>query len=157
MNSEFSAERPLRLWPGVIIVAAQWIARFGIPIVAPDQTMYAVMGGVLGFVGIVLWWVFFSRAVRFDRIAAIVVMIAAIYPFLDMSLATGAMGMLFLIMVVPGISLAFVIWAVVSRPWTTGMQRMTMAVAIVVSCLVWTLVRTGGFTGAFDHDLAWRW
>src|SRR5688572_27511460 len=110
MNSEFSAERPLRLWPGVIIVAAQWIARFGIPIVAPDQTMYAVMGGVLGFVGIVLWWVFFSRAVRFDRIAAVVVMIAAIagtYPFLDMSLATGAMGMLFLIMVVPGISLAF--------------------------------------------------
>ena len=37
------------------------------------------------------------------------------------------------------------------------MRRVTMAVAIVVSCLVWTLVRTGGFTGAFDNDLAWRW
>jgi outer membrane protein assembly factor BamB len=150
----------LRLWPGVVIVAAQWIARFGIPIVAPDQTMYAVMSGLLGFAGIVIWWLFFSRAAWFDRIAAVVVMIAAIagtYPFLDRSLATGAMGMLFLIMVVPGISLAFVIWAVVSRPWTAGMRRMTMAVAIVVSCLVWTLVRTGGFTGAFDHDLAWRW
>ena len=160
MSSDFSPERPLRLWPGVVIVAAQWVARFGIPIVAPDQTMYAVMGGVLGFVAIVIWWLFFSRAAWFDRIAAVVIMIAAIagmYPFLDMSLATGAMGMLFLIMVAPGISLAFVIWAVVSRPWTVAMRRVTMAVAIVVSCLVWTLVRTGGFTGAFDHDLAWRW
>src|SRR5918994_5205003 len=146
MSSDLSAERPLRLWPGVVIVAAQWIARFGIPIVAPDQTMYAVMAGMLGFVGIVIWWLFFSRAVWFERIAAVVVMIAAIagtYPFLDMSLATGAMGMLFVIMVVPGISFAFVFWAVVSRPWTTAMRRLTMAVAIVVSCLAWTLVRTG--------------
>ena len=28
-----------------------------------------------------------------------------------------------------------------------------MAVAIVAACGVWTLVRTGGFTGAFDNDL----
>src|SRR5687767_11939230 len=124
-SSESPSSRPLRLWPGVVIVAAQWIVRFGIPIVAPDQTMYAVMGGLLGFIGVVIWWLFFSRAAWFDRIAAIVVMIAAIagtYPLLDVSLATGAMGMLFLIMVVPGISLAFVIWAAVSRSWTTGMR-----------------------------------
>jgi outer membrane protein assembly factor BamB len=76
---------------------------------------------------------------------------------LDVSLATGAMGFLFPMLAVPGISLAFVIWAVASRRWPVGMRRATMAVAIVVPCLVWTLVRTGGFTGAFDNDLAWRW
>ena len=122
--------------------------------------MFAVMGGVLGWVALVVWWVFFSRAAWFDRIAAVVLMLgamAATYPFLDVSLATGAMGFIFPMLAVPGISLAFVIWAVVSRRWTVGMRRVTMAVAIVVACLVWTLVRTGGFNGAFDNDLAWRW
>jgi outer membrane protein assembly factor BamB len=154
------AQAPLRLWPGVVIVALQWAARFGVPIVAPDATMFAVIGGLLGFAGVVIWWLFFSRAAWLDRIAAIVLMILALagtYPLLDVSLATGAMGMIFLMLTVPGLSLAFVIWAVVSRGWSTGVRRATMAVAIVASCLVWTLARTGGFTGAFDNELAWRW
>jgi outer membrane protein assembly factor BamB len=155
-----SVPAPLWLWPGVVIVALQWAARFGLPIVAPDATMFAVIGGLLGFAGVVIWWLFFSRAAWLDRVAAIVLMILAIagtYPLLDVSLATGAMGMIFPMLAVPGLSLAFVIWAVVSRRWSTGVQRATMVVAIVASCLVWTPVRTGGFTGAFDNDLAWRW
>jgi outer membrane protein assembly factor BamB len=32
-----------------------------------------------------------------------------------------------------------------------------MAAAVLLACGVWTLVRTGGFTGSFDNDLAWRW
>jgi outer membrane protein assembly factor BamB len=155
-----SVPAPLWLWPGVVIVALQWAARFGLPIVAPDATMFAVIGGLLGFAGVVIWWLFFSRAAWLDRVAAIVLMILAIagtYPLLDVSLATGAMGMIFPMLAVPGLSLAFVIWAVVSRRWSTGVQRATMVVAIVASCLVWTPVRTGGFTGAFGNDLAWRW
>jgi outer membrane protein assembly factor BamB len=157
---ERAASAPLRLWPGVAIVALQWLARFGIPIAAPDQAAYAVIGGLLGFAGVVLWWLFLSRAEWFDRIAAIVLMaaaIAAMYPFLDVSLATGAMGMLFPMLATPGLCLAFVIWAVVSRRWSRGVQRATMALTIVAACAVWTMVRTAGFTGAFDNDLAWRW
>ena len=158
--AERAASAPLRLWPGVAIVALQWMARFGIPIVAPDQTAFAVMGGLLGFAGVMLWWLFLSRAAWFDRIAAMVLMVAAIaatYPFLDVSLATGAMGMLFPMLVIPGLCLAFVIWAVVSRRWSRRVQRATMALTIVSACAVWTLVRTAGFSGAFDNDLAWRW
>ena len=158
-SSAFPSSR-LRLWPGVVIVAAQWLARFGIPIVAPDQTMYAVIGGLAGFFAIAVWWLFFSRAAWFDRIAAMVLMIAAMaatFPFLDVSLATGAMGMIFPMLAIPGICLAFVIWAAVSRPWSIGVQRATMVAAIVAACAVWTLVRTGGFTGAFDNALSWRW
>jgi outer membrane protein assembly factor BamB len=150
----------LRLWPGVVIVAVQWLARFGLPAVMVDGAMYGVMAGFAGVFAIAVWWLFFSRAAWFDRIAAIVVMIAAIaatFPFLDVSLATGAMGMIFPMLAMPGICLAFVIWAVVSRPWSITMQRVTMVAAIVVACAVWTMVRTGGFTGAFDNDLAWRW
>jgi outer membrane protein assembly factor BamB len=150
----------LRLWPGVVIVALQWLARFGLPAVMEDGSMYAVMAGFAGFFAIVVWWLFFSRAPWFDRIAAIVVMIAAMaatFPFLDVSIRTGAMGMIFPLLAVPGLCLAFVIWAVVSRPWSVAVQRMTMVAAIVIACVAWTTVRTGGFTGAFDNDLAWRW
>lgn len=164
MSNHRAAERapsaPLRLWPGAAIVAAQWGVRFGIPIVAPDQTASAVMGGLLGFACVVLWWLSFSRAAWFDRIAAVVLMVAAMaatFPFLDVSLDSGAMGMLFPMLAIPGICLAFVIWAVVSRRCPRGVQRATMAVAIVASCAVWTLVRTDGFNGAFDNDLPWRW
>ena len=83
--------------------------------------------------------------------------IAATYPLLDVSLATGAMGMIFPMLALPGICLAFVVWAVVSRRWSIGVQRVTMVLAIVAACLVWTPVRTGGFTGGFDNDLSWRW
>ena len=163
MSSDVSAERsssPIRLWPGVVIVAAQWLARFALPAVAPDTSMFAVMGGLLGWLALIVWWVFFSRAAWFDRIAAVVLMLgamAATYPLLDVSLATGAMGFIFPMLAVPGISLAFVIWAAITRRWPAGPRRVSMAVAIVAACLVWTLVRTGGFTGAFDNDLAWRW
>ncbi len=163
MSGDISAERSsssIRLWPGVAIVTAQWLARFGLPLVFPDAAMFAVMGGLLGWLALIVWWVFFSRAAWFDRIAAVVLMLgamAATHPLLDVSLATGAMGFIFPMLAVPGISLAFVIWAAVSRRWPVGMRRVTMAVAIVAACLIWTLVRTGGFTGAFDNDLAWRW
>jgi outer membrane protein assembly factor BamB len=154
------SQSSLRLWPGVAIVAAQWLARFGLPQVWPDGAMFAVIGGLLGFVGVLIWWLFFSRAAWFDRIAAVVIMFAALaatFPFLHVSVATGAMGMLFPMLAVPGLCLAFVIWAAVSRPWLTGLRRATMVAAIVLPCLLWTLVRTGGFTGGFDNDLAWRW
>jgi outer membrane protein assembly factor BamB len=154
------SELPLRLWPGVTIVAVQWMVRFGLPLVWPDGTMFAVLGGLLGFAGVLTWWLFFSRAAWLDRVGAIVVMLASLaatYPLLDVSLATGAMGMLYPMLAVPGLCLAFVLWGAVSRPWPIGVRRATMVLAIAASCLVWTLVRTGGFTGAFDNDLAWRW
>jgi outer membrane protein assembly factor BamB len=162
MSNQPTLDRSASLWrwSGIALVAVQWAARFGLPLVASDATMFAVIGGLLGFAGVVIWWLFFSRAAWVDRVAAMVLMILAIagtYPLLDVSLATGAMGLIFPMLAVPGLSLAFVIWAVVSRHWSTGVQRVTMVVAIVASCLVWTLVRTGGFTGAFDNDLAWRW
>ena len=134
MSNRSTMERsqlPLRLWPGVAIVAVQWIVRFGLPLVWPDGSMFAVIGGLLGFAGVIIWWLFFSRAAWFDRVAAIVVMfasLAATSPFLDVSLATGAMGMLFPMLAVPGLCLAFVLWAAVSRPWPIGLRRATMVV-----------------------------
>jgi len=60
--------------------------------------VFGVLGGVVGALVIVLWWLFFSRAAWVERLGAIALMIVALYAtsrIIDKSIATGAMGMLF--------------------------------------------------------------
>ena len=153
-------QKPLRLWPGVVIVLLQWVARFGAATLSPDFTAYGVLAGVVGGLALIGWWLFFSRAGWYERLGVLVLMIAAMaatWPFLDVSISTGAMGFLFPMLAMPGLCLAFVLWAVASRRMSVGLQRATLVAAIVLPCVGWTLIRTGGFTGSFDNDLAWRW
>jgi len=157
---ESVSRKPLRLWPGVVIVAIQWLARFGVPAVAPDSMMIAVLGGLAGGAALMIWWAFFSRAPRSERFGGVVLMIIALFAtsrFLDVSIATGAQGVLFVHLATPGLCLAFVVWAAASRPLAAGLRRLTMAAAILLSVGVWTLVRTGGFSSNFDNELMWRW
>lgn len=89
--------RALRLWPGVVAVTLQWVVRFGVPTVVPGALEIAVVGGVLGGLAVVVWWAFFSRAPRFERWGAVVLMIFALVAtprFLHPSIATGMMGMI---------------------------------------------------------------
>ena len=66
---ERPARKPLRLWPGVAIVVLQWLLAFGVPRIAPDAEILSlpigllgVLGGVLGGLAVVIWWLLFSRA-----------------------------------------------------------------------------------------------
>jgi len=159
-TDEPTLQKPLRLWPGVVIVVLQWLGRFVVPIFVPEALPFGVIGGLAGGLAIVVWWAFFSRAPRIERLGAVVLMIVALFatPYiLHESIATGAMGMLFAILAIPVLSLAFVAWAVVSRRLSDGPRRATMVATILLACGVWTLFRTGGFTGDLDHDFAWRW
>ncbi len=152
--------KPLRLWPGVVIVALQWLLRFGVPAVEPDALELGVYAGFFGGGAIVLWWLLFSRAPWSERVGGVVLMLAALYAtslVVHESIATGAMGMLFFILAIPVLSLAFVVWAVAARGLTGGARWATMAAAIALACGVWALARTGGLTGNFDNDLVWRW
>ncbi|MEM7352660.1 MAG: PQQ-binding-like beta-propeller repeat protein [Acidobacteriota bacterium] len=155
-----SETKPLRLWPGVVIVALQWLARFVIPAFAPDFLLYGVMGGLVGGLLIVLWWAFFSRAPWRERLGGIALMAIALVAtplILHVSIATGNMGMMFPLYAIPVLSLAFVAWAAASRSLASGPRWATMAAAIFLSCAVWALFRTGGNTTDLDHDFAWRW
>ncbi len=157
---EIPARKPLRLWPGVAIVTLQWLVRFVLPVVEPDAMTVAVMGGLLGGLLVVVWWVFFSRAPWSERLGAVALMIVALFAtsrVIDTSIATGAMGMLFPLLAIPVLSLAFVAWAVATRRLSDGPRRAAMVATILLACGVWTLVRTGGFTSNFDNDLKWRW
>lgn len=154
--------KPLRLWPGVVIVILQWLLRFALPVVAPDTLLIAVMGGIFGGgLAFLVWWAFFSRAAWSERLGAIILMIiglALTKSMVDVSIATGAQGVLLCILAIPGLCLAFVAWAVTTRNLSDGLRRATMVSTILLACGAWTLVRTGGFTAAdLRQDLHWRW
>src|SRR5688572_7236702 len=54
-----AGQRPLRLWPGVLAVTFQWLARFAVP----EATIYRILAGVFGGgLAVLVWWLFFSRA-----------------------------------------------------------------------------------------------
>jgi outer membrane protein assembly factor BamB len=160
MTDRPTPHKPLRLWPGVLAVLLQWLARFGVPIVVADAMAFSVFGGLLGGLAIIVWWAFFSRAPRSERFGAVVLMVVSLWAtslIIHESIATGMMGMMFPVVAIPILSLAFVAWAVASRGLPERPRRATMVATILLACGVLALVRTGGFTGEGDIDFAWRW
>ncbi|MBK5295673.1 MAG: hypothetical protein JJE40_00865, partial [Vicinamibacteria bacterium] len=62
-TNEPTSRRPLRLWPGVVIVILQWLLVFGVPRIAPEAEVFSlpigllgVLGGALGGLAVVIWW-----------------------------------------------------------------------------------------------------
>jgi len=152
-------QKPLRLWPGVVAVMLQWLVRFGIPAVVPEAQMAGVIGEMVGALAIVVWWAFFSRAPRFERWGAIVMMIVAMVatrPITHESIQNGMMGLMFVMYAIPVLSLALVAWAVASRRLSAGPRRAALVAAILLACGMWTLVRTNGIIGG-GSDFEWRW
>jgi outer membrane protein assembly factor BamB len=157
---EPTPQKPLRLWPGVVIVILQWLIRFVLPIIVPDALMFAVIGGLVGGLAVVLWWLFFSRAPWPERVGAIGLMVVALFVTLRVvhpSIANGMMGMMLPIYSVPVLSLALVGWAVATRRLSGAPRWASMVAAILLACAVFTLLRTGGITGDANSDLHWRW
>ena len=155
-----SPRKPLRLWPGVVLAVLLLVGRFVVPAVAPEATMYGMLGGMAAALLIVVWWLLFSRARWFERLGALALMIAglAVAPLLlHESIASGAMGYLYYFYAIPALAVVFVAWAVATRRLPDRTRRVTMVVAILAACAAWALVRTGGFTGYGDSDFAWRW
>src|SRR5262245_37929535 len=72
-----SSPRPLRLWPGVVIVALMWGAIQGVKLIDPErfeaineltQFMVQFMGPMVAAAFFFAWWVFFSRLGWLDRL-----------------------------------------------------------------------------------------
>ena len=146
------------MWPGVVAVALQWLARFGIKAVVPGFKGFAwsAQGGIIGALAVIVWWLFFSRAAWFDRLGALLLMIAAMGA--TWGLGHESMGPFWAVAyAVPVLCLAFVAALVASRRLGDGARRATVAAAIVLACGVWTLVRTEGITGDHVAEFAWRW
>ena len=153
-----SPRPPLRLWPGVAAVAVQvllWTASFFIE----DGFIYAVIGGTTLALVVLVWWLFFSRASWFERIGALVVMVAAVlamFRVVHPSVSNGMMGGMLPIFSIPLLCLGLVAWAAVSHRLPGTLRFPVLVAALVFAVGVMTLVRTDGIMGS-GSQLRWRW
>jgi outer membrane protein assembly factor BamB len=154
------SRKPLRLWPGVVIAVLLLLCWFVLPAVVPEAMLYGMLGGVVGALAILVWWVFFSRARWFERLGVIVLMIVAVAAtrlIVHQSISGAGMGMMFPVFGIMSMSVALVVGALIGRRLSDGPRRAVLAASILLACGAWTLVRTGGITGDADSDFAWRW
>jgi outer membrane protein assembly factor BamB len=162
-----SSYRPLRLWPGVVIVLFQLLVRYVLPRIFPEATLFGmpllflgVMAGVFCGILLVIWWLFFSRAPWFDRIFGVLLMIGALFLtrlVVHTSIRGGMMGFMLFIYAIPIVCIAFVLWALLTRNLSIGTRRVTMVASVLIACGIFTLIRTNGITGEANSDLQWRW
>jgi outer membrane protein assembly factor BamB len=155
-----TVKKPLRLWPGVSLAMLQCLTWFVLPVFMPDQGMYWFFGTLIGGLAIAVWWLFFSRAPWSERVGALILMVVALFAtsrLVHRSIANGMMGMMLPIFAIPVLSLALVSWAMATRRLSSGARRASMVATILLTCGVFTLVRTGGITGGGNSDIHWRW
>jgi outer membrane protein assembly factor BamB len=160
MTDSPAPRRPLRLWPGVVAAALGSFSWFVLPLLAPGWSSAALVAG-LGFgVIVILWWLFASRAPWAERLAALVVAVAAVAitpRFAHPSIAFGMMGYMTFVYAVPVVTLALVVWAIFTQGRAGTARWISMVVVLVLAAGSLTLVRTNGLTGEADSDIVWRW
>src|SRR5262249_14664221 len=152
--------KSLRLWPGITAAVLLFVVRFLVPVVIPDSAFFGIMGAMVCALAIFLWWLLFSRVPWPDRLAAIFLTIVVLFVekrFVDKSISNAGMGMMLPLYGVQVVSVALVVWAVATGRLSHTARRVTMAIAILLACGLFMLVRTGGITGEGDSDLHWRW
>jgi len=160
MTGETTARQPLRLWPGWVIVALQWLAKLVLPLFGSVANAIGAMSGLLLGLFFVVWWVFFSRAPRLERwggVALIAFALIGTRLLVDRSIATAGMGMSYYIVTTPIACLAIMIWAVAARRLPDGPRRLALLATILVAYGGWTLLRLDGITSNGATDYAWRW
>jgi outer membrane protein assembly factor BamB len=150
--------KPLRLWPGVVAVTVLLLARFAVKAVVPGFGGFAT--GMMWSFGaaalVLLWWLLFSRAPWIDRLGGFVLVAAGVAG--AWYLRHPSMGPLWLFgYAVPAVCLGLVAGAAAGRRMPDGPRRAVLAAAILLSCGVWTLVRTEGISGDHVAKFHWRW
>jgi outer membrane protein assembly factor BamB len=166
-TNELSPRKPLRLWPGVVFAIALVLGRYVTPALSePDVEIFslplglvAIFAGMLSAVGILFWWMFFSRAPWSERLGAIILMslaVVALKPLVHVSIRTGNMGYMLIIYSIPILSLAIVVGALATRRFSDGIRRASLVAAILLAAFPFTLIRTAGVSGT-GAELHWRW
>src|SRR3569832_2265338 len=149
---------PLRVWPGIVAVALQWLARFGIKALIPGIKGFG-RGMMISFVftiALIIWWAFFSRASRKERFGGLGLIVAALGATWLFSHETMWLPWL-LAYAIPFLSLAYVIWAVATRRLPDRVRHATMVATILIACGAWLFVRQNGINGDHQADFGWRW
>lgn len=158
----------MRLWPGVALAMFALLVRFGLPVALPDTPIFGLdaglaglLGSVIATLGIILWWLFFSRAPWSERLGALAITAAAIVvakAVAHPSITGAGQGYLIYLMAIQLVTLALVFWAVASHGLSAGARRGSMAATILVASGLCVIIRTDGVSSSLlGSDYHWRW
>ena len=150
--------RPVRLWPGIAIVALVWLTRVAAPIVGLSpwtEFMLRVLGGFAGALAVLIWWLGFSRASWLERIGVV----AAAVAVLAATLTLGDPSMLVWVLwdAAPVLSLALVVGAALGRTLSDRKRLLVAAAAILLPGAAALVLRVTGVEGRGVARFAWRW
>lgn len=158
--------KPLRFWPGVALVVFQGFAAYVVPWLFPEAEIAEMPVAMLGLfasiaagLGVLIWWLFFSRARWSERLAALVFIVIAVIATRAVahpSIQGAGMGFLIYIGTVPSWCLALVIGALVMSRVRGAGRMVVLATAVVLSMVPWLLLRTAG-VAATGPEYHWRW
>ncbi len=148
-----------RLWPGVVIVVLQWLA-IKLPLsleldpIMSFQLMF--MGPAAAALLLALWWLFFSRVPREDRILGIGACAAAAgLAYVLVHASFGGFGMI--MYALPVVTTAFVVWLLVSALFPWRIRRAGLIAVVVLTWGYYTTIRFDGVTGGFAAEMSYRW
>jgi outer membrane protein assembly factor BamB len=153
-----SPPRTPRLWPAMVIVLAYWIGWVAVTYALGNpfgQFMYYFYGPMVMLLGMLIWWLGFSRQTWLDTlwgIGCIVVLGIAATP-----LAHHSMWMGMLMYALPVALTVAVVWLVVTRGTSTWLARGGLAAVCLLSWGYYTLLRVDGINGDFAAEKNWRW
>ena len=126
--------KPLRVWPGLIALAALLLARFGVKAFVPGFTGFSrgMMWSFWGAGAVLLWWLLLSRARWFERVGGVALMAAGLYA--AWQLRHPSMSLLWLVgYAVPFLCLGLVAGAFAARRMDGTHRRATLAGAILLA------------------------
>jgi outer membrane protein assembly factor BamB len=155
-----SAERRLRIWPGVMIIALMWLGIKVPGLIWPGtfiQFMVIFLSLIVGAAAIAAWWLFASRARWMDRL--LILFVCAIGGVVAALLAHPSIGnpMAMIMTALPWAVTAWVVWLVVTPFLSWPIRRAGLALVILLAWSYSTLLRLDGVWGSFTTELAWRW
>ncbi len=151
--------RPVRVWPGVVLVALFWSVFFGVRVLdAPISTGFmSIMGAASLMTLLYLGWWLCNGTVRLaERVFDVGVLIVGLLIagwFCHPSL--GPIGLVFL-----GLPLAFsawTLWLLVARRWSESTRRIGNVVVLSLVWLSQIVVRIDGVDGRNNASISLRW
>ena len=155
--------KPLRLWPGAALAVVLAVSFLVVPIVAPDTELpVGLLGAVLAALGIVVWWLLFSRAAWIDRIGALalgVVMAIGLNRVAHPSISGAGQGFYVYLLSALLMTFGLVVWAAATRAFSDSTRRLALPVVLAVMCTPLMIIRTAGVNSTSNSGMEyhWRW
>jgi outer membrane protein assembly factor BamB len=156
-DSPLAPSNTLRWWPAALLVVAMVLIRLSPQAFeSPGLALFMfafMMPAVLGL-GILIWWLFASRASWKERLVGFFVVLAiATVSCISLDKSMSQMGPMFF--VIPLGCIAFAVPLIL----LAGSPQNRLPVALMCALLgfgIWPFVRSEGVSGSFQSEFAWR-